>query len=461
MEPLSAVAVTESVKTGAKSARGVVSDSLTRIKELDRKFNAFTVVRSEAALAEAAALDMGGPGGTGPMVGVPVAVKEEYDVSGFVTTLGGRANSTPADRDSHVVARLRGAGAIIVGKTNMPEFGLFPMTESRHHGITRNPWNTGRSPGGSSGGAAVAVATGMAAVGMASDGGGSIRIPASACGVVGLKPTRGRVSSAPLPEQWHGLTGFGPITRTAADAALVMDVISGNSPGDEWQLEPPARPFSESVATDPEPLKILGASNAVLPGTRVHPEVRAAASSILQRLKVLGHDTRAGRVKWPLPGPAFIPLYFSGVHIEAGQVEHPELLDSRTRMTARVGGLVPESVVRWALSYARFVSRDLEELFKSVDMLVLPTMPTLPPAADAFGKSGWLGSLLKSTPLFCNAAIFNVSGHPAISIPGGRSSKGMPIGVQLVAPLGREDLLLSVAAQLERQQPWEVWEPRL
>jgi amidase len=130
-------------------------------------------------------------------------------------------------------------------------------------------------------------------------------------------------------------------------------------------------------------------------------------------------------------------------------------------MTARVGGLVPESVVRWALSYARFVSRDLEELFKSVDMLVLPTMPTLPPAADAFGKSGWLGSLLKSTPLFCNAAIFNVSGHPAISIPGGRSSKGMPIGVQLVAPLGREDLLLSVAAQLERQQPWEVWEPRL
>ncbi len=457
MEPLSIPDVTGSIGKGSLSARGVVAEHLERIAELDSQLNAFTVIRRDAALAEATALDMGGPGSSGPLVGVPVAVKEEYDVAGCVTTIGGRGNSTPVGSDGRVIRKLREAGAVIIGKTNMSEFGQFAMTESEYHGITRNPWDPTRSPGGSSGGSAVAVATGMALVGMSADGGGSIRIPASACGLVGLKPTRGRVSSGPLVEHWHGLAGFGPITRSVIDAALVMDVISGNDPTDRWKLDPPDCSFVDTVAHDPEPLRILGASNPVIRGTKVTGEVMSTADSILQRLHVLGHKTQAGRVPWPCPTPAFLPLYFSGMRVEAAQVEHPELLERKTRTTVRLARCVSSPVVDWALSYGRYVTRALEELFKDVDIILLPTLPTLPPAADVVSRSGWLRSVLRSTPLVSNTAIFNVSGHPALSIPGGISATGMPIGVQLVAAMGREDLLLSVAAQLERQIPWATW----
>lgn len=460
MEPVSVLAITESVRNGSLSAQKIVSEHLKRISELNGQLNAFTVVRRDAALSEATALDMGGPGSNGPLVGVPVAVKEEYDVAGCVTTIGGRGNSKPVDSDGLVIRKLREAGAVIIGKTNMPEFGQFAMTESEYHGITRNPWDTNRSPGGSSGGSAVAVATGMAVVGMSADGGGSIRIPASACGLIGLKPTRGRVSSEPLAEHWHGLAGFGPITRTVADVAQVMDVISGNAPTDRWKLDPPEAPFVDAAAQDPEPLRILGASNPVIRGTRVSGEIMAAANSMLQRLHVLGHRTEAGRAPWPCPAPAFLPLYFSGMRVEAGQMEHPELLERRTRTTAKLARCVTDPVLNWALSYGRYVGRALEEFFKDWDIILLPTIPTLPPSADAFSRSGWLKSVLRSAPLVSNTAIFNVSGHPAISIPGGTSSTGMPIGVQLVAAMGREDLLLSVAAQLERQIPWPTWHPR-
>lgn len=309
----SAVEIARAVRRGRMSARRSVEDALARIAAIDPDLNAFTVVRRRAALREAEQIDRAGAALAGPLAGVPVAVKEEYDVAGEVTTLGGRGNTAPADADCAVVQRLRAAGAVIVGRTNMSEFGQFPATQSALHGACLNPWDPSRSPGGSSGGSAVAVATGMVPVAMGSDGGGSLRIPASACGVVGLKPARGRVSSAPLDEHWLGLAGFGAITRGARDMALVMDVISGSTAGDRWRTAPPTRPFAESAEGGTGALRVLAASNPVMPGAGVAAPVGAAMRDFAQRLRALGHDVRGARVAWPTPTAAFLALYFAGV----------------------------------------------------------------------------------------------------------------------------------------------------
>ena len=304
----SAVEIARAVRRGRMSARRSVEDALARIAAIDPDVNAFTVVRQRAALREAEQIDRAGAAHAGPLAGVPVAVKEEYDVAGEVTTLGGGGNTAPADADCAVVQRLRAAGAVIVGRTNMSEFGQFPATQSALHGACLNPWDPSRSPGGSSGGSAVAVATGMVPVAMGSDGGGSLRIPASACGVVGLKPARGRVSSAPLGEHWLGLAGFGAITRGARDMALVMDVISGNMAGDRWRTAPPTRPFAESAEGGTGALRVLAASNPVMPGAGVAAPVGAAMRDFAQRLRALGHDVRGARVAWPTPTAAFLAL---------------------------------------------------------------------------------------------------------------------------------------------------------
>ncbi|PHP53621.1 amidase family protein [Actinomyces ruminis] len=194
-------------------------------------------------------------------------------------------------RDAVDIAR-----AVSAGRTNMPEFGQFPVGESAHHGACLNPWDPTRSPGGSSSGSAVAVATGAVPVAMGSDGGGSLRIPASACGVLGLKPTRGRVSSAPLAKHWFGLASFGAITRTARDLAAVMDVISGNEPVDRWRLPHPPKRFVDAISTPPRRLRILAATNTVMPGARPTPPVAQAAHDLAARLRELGHDARTARV---------------------------------------------------------------------------------------------------------------------------------------------------------------------
>ena len=216
------------------SAVEVVEACLARIGERDPALNAFSVVLADQARAEAAARDQAlAEGATpGPLHGVPVAIKEEIDVAGCVTTFGGRANSTPVAVDGEVVRRLRAAGAVIIGKTRMPEFGAWPYTESVDGGYTRNPWKPGHTPGGSSGGTAVAVAAGMVPVGLGGDGGGSIRIPSACCGLFGLKPQRGRVTTAPMEHLWWALGTVGPLARSVLDSAIVYDVIRGNTATD-------------------------------------------------------------------------------------------------------------------------------------------------------------------------------------------------------------------------------------
>lgn len=453
-------AIARSVNEGRSTARIAVEGALARIGALDPQLNAFTTVRSEQARAEAAAVDAllreGVPGGV--LQGVPIAVKEEYDVTGDVTSLGGRGNSTPATSDCEVVRRLRAAGAVIVGRTNMPEFGQFPMTESDLHGATLNPWDVTRSPGGSSGGSAVAVASGMVPVAMGADGGGSLRIPASACGVIGLKPSRGRVSSAPVAEHWHGLATFGAISRNARDLALVMDVISGNVAQDRWRMPVPAVPFTEAVdegeagrfpGLQGRALRILHASNPVLPGASVHPEIEAAMSAFAERLAGLGQDVRRAKVRWPVPTFPFVTMYLSGMRVEAAQVEHPDRLEPRTRTTVALGVGVVSPVLASARRAALAVAEAVDTAFASADLIMLPTLfGPVGGAHDLRGRS-WAAAMAASTAGVSNTAIFNVSGHPAMSLHAGFTSDGMPVGAQVVARSGREDLLLALAAHLD------------
>ncbi|MDO4716238.1 MAG: amidase family protein [Propionibacteriaceae bacterium] len=452
---MSATEISRRVRSRQLRATDVVASCLERIGRSDTALRAFTAVRDSAALAEAEALDAGGPGSDGPLAGVPVAVKEEYDVQGMVTTLGGHGNSTPAGADSEAIRRLRAAGAIIVGKTTMPEFGQFPETASLRHGISVNPWNEDYSPGGSSGGSAAAVAAGLVPVALGADGGGSIRIPASCCGLIGLKPERGRISPAPASEHWYGLVSLGALSRTVADTALVCDVLAGTMPTDRWRPTPLPRPLAEDVAAGPGRLRICWTLAPVLPGLETDPEVSAALTSMVGRLSGLGHQVEQTTRRWPVPTDSFLIQFLAGMYAESTMVEHRGRLEPRTRRTASLGRFVPAGLLRAALRRGRSIADAIDQRFLSGwDVLMLPTLPRLVPRAGYLNGLGTVRSLLASTPYVANTAIFNVSGHPALSIPGGLSRAGLPIGVQLVARPGREGTLLALAAQLETEQPW-------
>ena len=453
-----ATVIADAVRSGRLTARAAVEHSLARIARHDPALNAFTVVRADQARAEADAQDAGGRGHHGPLAGVPVAVKEEYDVAGLVTTLGGRGNSTPAASDSDVIKRLRDAGAIIVGKTAMPEFGQFPHTEGLDRGRTHNPWALDRSPGGSSGGSAVAVASGMVPIALGADGGGSIRIPASACGLVGLKPQRGRITPSPLIEHWFGLVVLGALTRSVADQALVLDAIAGSLPADRYRAAPLKEPLTSAITGRPR-LRVGWTIKPVMPGAKVDPEVSDAMAAFGSRLAELGHAASPIEPRWPVPTPAFLPQFFAGMRVEAGQVEHPERLEPRTRATVAMSGWATPRVVEAALAAGRRVTAALDALLADWDVIAVPTMTVPPPKLGLLDGLGAVRSLLKSTPIVGNTAIFNVSGHPALSIPMGLTSDGLPLGVQLLGPYGGEGRLIALAAELEEAQPWDAVAP--
>ncbi|HHX85512.1 MAG TPA: amidase, partial [Actinomycetales bacterium] len=414
--------------------------------------------RAEEALAEADAIDAGGVGRDGLLAGVPVAVKEEYDVAGHVTTLGGQGNSTPVTQDSEAIRRLRAAGAVIIGKTTMPEFGQVPLTESDTTGLARNPWNLDHGPGGSSGGSAAAVAAGIVPIALGGDGGGSIRIPAGACGLVGLKPTRGRISLAPLSQHWFGLVVFGPLTRTVADSALVLDVLAGSLPSDRWQLPDPVEPFRTAVARDPAPIRIGWTTKPLQPGTFTHRDVARATARLAADLAILGHDVREGRPRFPLVHDSFLPQFFAGMRVEAGLVEHPERLERRTKDVVALSGWATDRIVDRALRRGEAIADAVDEhVLGSADIVAYPVMPVPVPPVGAVAGKGGVRSMLTSLPLVTNTTLANVTGHPALAVPAGPDSNGVPIGVQLMARRGREDLLLGVAAQLESLQPGGAW----
>jgi amidase len=451
----------QAVRDGAVSSRELVEAVLRRIQRYDGRFNAFTHVLHDAALAEAAERDAAAPEDRGPLHGVPVAIKEEIDVAGVVTSFGGRANVTPAAADSEVVRRLRAAGAVVVGKTNMPEFGQVPMTDSGAHGLTRNPWDVTRSPGGSSGGTAAAVAAGLVPFGMGGDGGGSIRIPSAACGLFGLKPQRGRVTSAPHPHLWWALGTAGPLTRSVLDSALVYDVVRGSMPVDRWRAGEPRCSFVEAATSEPGRLRIGFSTKPATPGVSPDPEHVQAVIDVADALARLGHHVEEVDPHYPDTTAAFVPQYFAGIRSEIEIVEHPELLERRTRETARLGAWVRPGVVEWAMRQGEKASVKANRVFESVDLLLTPTVPHRPVAAGAVQGLGTVRSSLKALPAVAYAAIWNVTGNPAASVPVGFARDGLPLSVQLVGRRDDEPTILSVAAQLEQALPWADKRPPL
>lgn len=460
MSDLTRLGVAETVRRttrGEVSAAGVLADHLARIERDNEALNAFSVVLADRARAEAAAVDRALADGAapGPLHGVPVAIKEEIDVEGCVTTFGGRGNSTPAAADAEVVRRLRAAGAVVVGKTTMPEFGSYPFTESDAYGVTRNPWRRTHTPGGSSGGTAVAVATGMVPVGMGGDGGGSIRIPSACCGLFGLKPQRGRVTSAPMEHLWWALGTAGPLTRSVLDSALVYDVVRGAAPGDRFRAGD-TDSFVAAAARAPGRLRIGWSARPVTAGIRPDPIQVRALEETARLLAGLGHDVREVRPRYPDPTAAFLPQFFGGIRAEAEEVEHFERLERRTQETCRLGAWATPQVIESAISAGEKVAAKANRVFDSVDVLMTPVMANRPPRVGVLAGTGTVRALLRSMPTIAYTALWNVTGNPAASVPRGLAEDGLPTAIQLVGRTDDEPTLISLAAQIEAASPWPL-----
>ena len=453
----------EAVRRGDLSSRELVTGLLDRIGAYDGELQAFSVVDAEGALAEADRRDASRAAGEelGPLHGVPVAIKEEVDVAGHVTTFGGRGNSRPVARDAGVVARLRDAGAVVVGKTTMPEFGQWPYTESIATGLTRNPWDLGRTPGGSSGGTAAAVAAGLVAVGIGGDGGGSIRIPSACCGLFGLKPQRGRVTMSPHAHGWWSLSTTGPLTRSVLDSAVVYDVIRGTLPVDRWHAAEPGTSFTAAAQAEVRPLRIGWSTKPVSPGVRpVREHVRAVRETAML-LESLGHRVEEIDPSYPDPTAAFVPQFFAGVRTGAGLVEHPDRLEHRTRQVMKLGGWVRPGVREWAIRRGDVVAEQANRVFERYDVLLTPTLAHRPPEVGILDGAGPLRASLRAMPMIAYTALWNVAGNPAASVPAGFAVDGLPLAVQLVGRRHDETTLLTLSAQLEAARPWAGHRPRL
>jgi amidase len=454
----SAAQTVDRISAGATTPQAEVERALGAIEAGNARLNAFSVVLDSEAREQARFLELN-PGETrGPLYGVPVAIKEELDVAGCITTFGGMGNSTPKAEDGEVVRRLRAAGAVVVGKTLMPEFGAYPYTESVAHGYTRNPWRTGFTPGGSSGGTAAAVASGMVPIGLGGDGGGSIRVPAAFCGLFGLKPQRGRVSTSPNPHLWWALGTVGPLTRTVLDSAIAYDVIRGHLPVDRWQAGE-AGSFVEAAGREPGRFRIGWSVTSPVQGIRPHPEHVTAVRDTARLLSDLGHEVREVDPHYPDVTAAFTPQFFAGIRTEADEVEHYERLERRTRETYRLGSWVTPKVIDAAMRQGEKVAAKVDRIFDDIDVLITPTTAHRPPRVGVLDRAGTVRASLRSLPAITYCAIWNVAGNPACSVPAGTASDGLPLAVQLVAPTDGEERLFGLAAQLEHARPWPLVAP--
>jgi amidase len=440
----------ELVRSGAVSARELVELSLNRIERMDRELNSFGAVYGERALREAVEADARvAKGDFPPLTGIPVAVKDEIDIAGEVTSRGTGAYSTPAPADAEVVRRVRAAGAIVIGKTKMPELGLWPFTESITWGVTRNPWDLERTPGGSSGGSAAAVAAGLVPAALAVDGAGSIRIPAACCGLFGLKPQRNRVPTRPHFANGVQWVVFGAVTRSVLDTGVMLDVLSTRSPG-----------FAQATRTPLGRLRVgvvrgfpLGA-----PG-RLSDEVSGALDRAADLLGSLGHTVAEEKIDLrPQDTAVILGLMFRFIRELVDDVERPQRLERRTRTFARAGALISDRTKERLLRSQDRLAERLGRLFDDHDVLLTPMMsePAVPAGvmegrgatATYFWESGWVPFTI----------LWNMTGQPAASVPAGFSTHGLPLAVQIIGRPNHETTLLSLAAQLESECPW--WDRR-
>ena len=426
---------------GVVSSVELVTDALRRIEASQPTLNAFRRVRASAALAEAEDADRRlASGERAALLGVPMAIKDDLDLAGEPTAFGCAGDHPVAMSDSVLVRRLRAAGAVIVGKTNTPEFGLWPLTEGAAFGVTRNPWRLDRTPGGSSGGSAAAVAAGLVPAAVGSDGAGSIRIPAAWSHLVGIKPGRGTL---PTQEAFNGITEWGPLARTTSDAALLLDVLAG---GTRFQSAASRAPGRLRVALSLRP------AFSLVRGVRLDPGVRSAVLEVARTLHALGHEIVVAEPRYGLVGLTFLPRSLAGVHDWCAAAPDPSALDFRTRDTGRLG-----SRLGWALRLSRSAQRRYQRrvgrIFERVDVVLAPTSAKPPlPVGAIDGLSGWATdrAVISACPY---AWPWNALGWPGLNVPAGFVD-GLPVGAQLLGPAGAEGLLISLAAQLESELRW-------
>ena len=440
------------------TSRDLVSLYLDRIDRFDGRLKSFRVVLADRALGEADEADRRiAAGESAPLLGVPIAVKDNVDVAGEVTTNGTAAYSAAAEADSAMYRKLREAGAVLIGKTTLPELAIWPFTETDAWGTTRNPWNTANSPGGSSGGSGAAVAAGLVGIASASDGGGSIRIPAANCGLFGLKPQRGRISLQPDADHWLGLSVAGCVSRRVVDTALWLDVTSGAEPGDADTPPPPERPYVESAAAAPGALRVAISVSAPRPAAPpiITDEVKAGVGLIGEVLASLGHTVVERDPDWGDIGNDVTPRYLGGIAEDGARVPHPERLEGRTKGMIRMGRMIPGGLVRRAREREAIHAERLNRIFDDVDVLLTPVVGIAPPEAGRWAGRGALRTLMSISRAYPCAIAWNYTGQPAASIPLPPQLPGaLPLAGQLIVPPNREDLLLSLAAQLEAEIGW-------
>lgn len=447
----------ELLASGEVSSRELVAACLERIERLEPRLNAFRIVLAERAREGADAADERIAAGERlPLLGVPIAIKDNLDVEGELTTHGTLGFTEIAQKDSEQAARLRAAGAVLVGKTNLSELAICGFTETDAWGITRNPWDTGLSPGGSSGGSGVAVAAGMVGAASASDGGGSIRIPASNCGLFGLKPQRGRISLLPDREHWLGMSVAGCLTRRVIDTALWLDVTAGRASGDADTPPPPSAPFVDAARRDPGKLRIAvstKAPRAALP-PKLDDRVVTAIEATADVLRSLGHEVVERAPDYGMVGNGLVPRYLGGVAQDVAGVPHPERLEPRTRGFGKLGRAIPDRVVRSALADERKHVARINAIFDDVDVLLTPVTAEPPIEIGRWAGRSALRTLLGMSRTYPYTPVWNYTGQPAASIPAPVPAGAPPIGAMLIAAPNGEELLLSLSAQLEAEMGW-------
>jgi amidase len=441
----------ELLRAGEISSRELVEGYLARIERIDPSLNAFRLVYAERALAEADQADARlRAGDERPLLGVPLAVKDNLDVAGDVTCFGTRAPRAAATADSELVSRVRGAGAVLLGRTHLPELAIWPFTESASWGVTRNPWRFDATCGGSSGGSAAAVAAGLAPLGLASDGGGSIRIPAACCGLFGLKPSRGRVSLAPLPDHWHGLTVLGAVSRGVLDSAVFLDAVADGG-----------GTFADAARGEPGHLRVALSSKPPMMTRTAEPVLRALQETA-DLLRSLGHEVVEHEPDYGDVRSLFGPRWLRGIYDDSRDlISGTGQLERRTRQMIAMGRLTPNAVLDRAMRGEEAMVARLRATFDNFDVLLTPTLAGPPVRAGRWEGTGALRTFLGVASWTPGTATWNVTGQPAAAVPAGFTDDGLPLSVQLVGRRDDERTLFALSAQIERERPWADKRPEL
>jgi amidase len=451
--------LSELLGEGQVTPRELTEFYLMRIERCDEALGAFISVRAERALIEAdAALRRLQAGERGALLGIPVAIKDNVDLADEPTTHGSAGRHLPATVDAEVVRRLRAAGAIVLGKTALCELAAWGhFTASEAFRTTRNPWNLDRSPGGSSGGSAAAVAAGLVPIALGSDGGGSVRIPSAFCGLFGLKPQRGRVPLAPMLDHWHGCTVFGGLGRSVLDVAMFDDAIRGPMLGDSAGPPEPGISFVAAARREPARLRIAVSLKPAIPGVKPSPEAIAAIEQTSELLRSLGHQVSDYTLDYGQLLTTFNPRWAAGIRDDARA--HSGGLDRRTRRMVSVGRRLAGRALRRSIDREPVIAQRLNAVFNGRDLVMTPTTAAPPPSAEISRGAGALRSFNQGSPYVCYTPPWNYVGQPAASIPAGFDSDGLPMAIQLAGPPHSETTIISLAAQLEAARPWREQRP--